>query len=88
MIRTSTLMDCVLPSRSIAPLLEHAEQLHLHVGRQLADLVEEEGRLVGGFEAADLPRDRAVYAPRSWPKSSLSMSALGIAAQLTRIIWR
>ena len=39
--------------------LQHAEQLDLDFSRQLADLVEEERRLVGRFEAADLPRQRA-----------------------------
>ena len=40
------------------PLLQHAEQLDLHLGRQVADLVEEDGRAVGQFEASDLPRER------------------------------
>jgi hypothetical protein len=33
------------------PLLQHAQQLHLHGGRDLADLVEEEGAAVGLLEA-------------------------------------
>ena len=36
------------------PGLEHAQQLGLHLERQLADLVEEERRAVGELEAADL----------------------------------
>ena len=39
-------------------LLNHAQQLDLHLHRELADFVEEERRLVGGFEAPDLPRQR------------------------------
>ena len=39
--------------------LEDAQQLDLHLARQVADLVEKERRLVGGFEAADLARQRA-----------------------------
>ena len=41
------------------PFLEHAQQLDLHVQRQVADLVEEDRRVVGELEAADLPRQRA-----------------------------
>ena len=41
------------------PLFEHAQQLDLDVERQLADLVEEDRRVVGQLEAADLPRERA-----------------------------
>ena len=40
-------------------LLEDAEQLGLRVGRQLADLVEEDGAAVGQLEAADAPGDGA-----------------------------
>ena len=41
------------------PLFEHPQQLDLNVGRQVADLVEENRRVVGQFEAADLSRQRA-----------------------------
>ena len=37
-------------------LLQDAEQLHLDVARQVADLVEKQRRMVGRFEPADLPR--------------------------------
>ena len=40
-------------------LLQHAQQLDLHVGRQVADLVEEQRAAVGQLEAAEPPRDRA-----------------------------
>ena len=33
-------------------LLEHAQQLHLHVGRHVADLVEEQGAAIGLLELA------------------------------------
>src|SRR5260221_4100763 len=36
-------------------LLQHAQQLDLHVAGQLADLVEEDGRAIGDFESTDLP---------------------------------
>jgi hypothetical protein len=40
-------------------VLQHAQQPHLHVERHLADFVEEQGAVVGGFEMADAPRDGA-----------------------------
>ena len=40
-------------------LLQRAEELHLEVQRQLADLVEEERALVGRLELAGPRRDRA-----------------------------
>ena len=39
--------------------LQHAQQLRLHIQRQFADLVEEEGRAVRDLEAADLARQGA-----------------------------
>jgi hypothetical protein len=39
--------------------LEDTEQLHLDIGRELANLVEEESGLVGGLEPTDLPHHRA-----------------------------
>src|SRR4030095_9364366 len=39
-------------------LLEDANKLDLHIRRQLADLVEEDRRVVGQLEAADLTRER------------------------------
>src|SRR5713101_9374635 len=40
-------------------LLEHAEQLDLRLERQIPDLVEEDGPMVGKLEAADPPIDGA-----------------------------
>ncbi len=40
-------------------VLEHAQQPDLHVERHLADLVEEQRAVVGGFEMADAAGDRA-----------------------------
>ena len=40
-------------------LLQHAQQLHLDVGRDLADLVEEQRAAVGLREAAVVALDRA-----------------------------
>src|SRR5262245_36549331 len=49
------------------PLLQHAQQLHLDLRRELADLVEEERRMIGQLEATDLtgdgPRVRAALVP-------------------------
>ena len=59
MIRTSTLTGLRAPQAFDHALLEHAEQLDLDFQRQITDLVEEERGLVGGFEPADLPRERA-----------------------------
>ncbi len=41
------------------PILEHAQQLDLHVGWQVADLVEKDRRAIRQFEPADLLRQRA-----------------------------
>ena len=41
------------------PLLQHPQQLHLHVERQVANLVEKDGRMIGHLEAPDLARQRA-----------------------------
>ncbi len=54
MMRTSTIWVMRLPTRWISPDLEGAEQFHLGVERQLADLVQEQGRAVGILEAADM----------------------------------
>ena len=88
MMRTSTLIGCALPRRSIDTLLQHAEQLDLDLRRQLADFVEEERGLLAASKRPICRDSAPVYAPRSRPNSSLSMSALGMAAQLTRIIGR
>ena len=39
-------------------LLQYAEEFHLHVGRQIADFVQEQRRPVGQLESADLFRQR------------------------------
>ena len=44
-------------------LLEHAQQLDLDLDRQVADLVEEQRRVIGELEAPDLPRQRAGEGP-------------------------
>jgi hypothetical protein len=40
-------------------LLQHAEQLHLGLDRELPDLVQEDGAAVGELEAPDAPLERA-----------------------------
>ena len=46
-------------------LLEHAQELHLRVGRQVADFVEKKRAVVRLLEAADAPlvsaRERAAF---------------------------
>src|SRR5258708_31901106 len=64
-------------------LLQHAQQLLLRAERHLADLVQEDRALVRGFEATLMLGHRPVKEPFSWPKSSLSSSVSGSAAQLT-----
>ena len=59
MMRVSTLIDLRAAQPLDLPLFEDAKQLDLHVERQVADLVEEDRRLVGQLEASDLPRQRA-----------------------------
>ena len=71
------------PTRSNSPLLQHAQQLRLHRRRHVADLVEEERAAVGQLEAARALPIAPVNAPFSWPKSSLSSSVSGSAAQFT-----
>jgi hypothetical protein len=47
-----------------ASRLQHAQQAHLHLGRHLGDLVEEERAALGALEAAAVharrPRERAL----------------------------
>ena len=64
-------------------LLQRAQELHLQVERQLADLVEEERALVGRpGTCRGATRSAPVKAPFTWPKSSLSMRFSGMAPQL------
>ena len=50
--RTSTLISLVAAQAPQRALLEHAQQLRLGAGRQLADLVEEQRAAVRQLEAA------------------------------------
>ena len=59
-------------------LLDRAQQLHLKLRRQLADLVEEQGAAVGLLELARRgSRSRPVKAPFTWPNISLSIRFSG-----------
>ena len=82
MMRVSTRIGLRAAEPLDLPLLEHAQQLHLHLVRQVANLVEEDGRTIGQLEAADLPRERSGERPlfaaeqlaldaasREWPRS-------------------
>ena len=64
-------------------VLEHAQQLGLQRARQLADLVEEQRAAAASSNSPRWSPTAPVKAPRTWPKSSDSSSASGIAAQLT-----
>ena len=72
--RISTLRCCSDPTGAEFPLLEQAQQLDLHVERQIADLVEEGGAAVGQFDQPFFVACAPVNAPRTWPNSSLSIS--------------
>ena len=50
---------------------------------QIGDFVEKDGAAVGKLELAAPERRRTGERPFSWPNSSLSISSVGIAAQLT-----
>jgi hypothetical protein len=69
--------------RAHALFLDHAQQLHLQVQRQLGDLVEEQRAAVARLEQAFLVGVRAGEAALAWPNSSLSISSAGIAPQFT-----
>ena len=58
-MRTSTRDLAVAADALERAVLEHAQQPHLRVGRQLADLVEEERSAVGALEPALPLADRA-----------------------------
>jgi hypothetical protein len=45
------------------PLFQHAQQLDLHLSRQVADLVEKNGGVIRELEASDLPRQRPGECP-------------------------
>ena len=70
------------------PLFQHAKQLDLTLARQVADFVEEDGRLVAISNRPICWSTASVNAPFSRPNSSLSISVEGIAAQLTRTMAR
>jgi hypothetical protein len=73
----------LLADRAHGFFLDHPQQLDLHVQRQIGDLIEEQGaafrRLMSPFLSLTAP----VKLPRLWPNSSLSMSSVGMAPQLT-----
>ena len=81
---TSNGTSCVRADRAHGALLERAQQLGLQ--RRAAARRSRRGRACRRRPARRGParESRAsVNAPRAWPKSSLSRSAAGIAAQLT-----
>ena len=82
MTRMSTLMEVLEPIRSNSRSWR-MQQLGLGAQRHLADLVEEDGALVGAFEAALAHGHGAGEGPFSWPNSSVSSRVSGSVAQLT-----
>jgi hypothetical protein len=73
------------PTRSNSLLLERAQQLHLHLDRDLADLVEEERALVGELEAPGLAADRAGEGALLVAEELALDEVRGMAAQFTRM---
>ena len=69
--------------------LQHAQQRHLDVGRQLADLVEEDRAAARPARSGRSRRCSApVNAPFSWPNSSDADQRVGQRRQFTLIIAR
>ena len=68
-MRTSTAPRLDAADTLERPLLEHAQQLHLHVEGHVADLVEKQSAAVGELEPADAVVIAPVNAPFSWPKA-------------------
>jgi hypothetical protein len=64
-------------------LLQHPQQLDLHAGRDLADLVEQQGAPLAASNSPGGPWVAPVNAPRTCPNSSLSSSVSVMAPQLT-----
>ena len=56
-------------------LLDDAQQLDLHVQRQVRDFVEKQRAAFGGLEQPSLSDTAPVKLPRLCPKNSLSMSS-------------
>ncbi len=83
MIRTSTSTSLSLPTRQILFACRARSTLAWAAERHVADLVHEERTARGLFELALALFDGRGEGARSWPKSSLSISSEGIAAQLT-----
>ncbi len=52
-------MVSVPPDRPHFPVLQHAQDLGLHLRPHVADFVQEQGAAVGGLEQAALGHDRA-----------------------------
>jgi hypothetical protein len=66
------------------PVLDGMQELGLKRLRQAVDLIEQHRAAAGMLELAVARPRRAGKAPASWPKSSLSISSAGSAAQLIR----
>ena len=82
MMRASNGLLLVAADRPHGALLQGAEELGLHPGGHLADLVEEERALAGLDEEPGRAVRASVKAPFTWPNSSLSRRFSGMAAQL------
>ena len=82
-MRTSIGSLALLADGADALFLQHAQQLDLHVQRQVGDFVEKQRAAVGRGNEAQLSVTAPVKLPRLWPNNSLSMSSEGIAPQFT-----
>jgi hypothetical protein len=82
MIRTSTIWIERPPMRWISPVSSTREQLDLGVERQLADLVEEQGRSVGSPRSADMAVESPVKAPFLVPEQHRFDEVLGDRAAI------
>ena len=81
--RTSTFIDLAPPTRVTSPSWSARSILACAGEREVADFVQEEGAAVGQLELAGRSAKAPVNDPFMCPKSSLSISSLGMAAQLT-----
>ena len=73
----------LLTDRSNGFLLDHAQQLDLHVQWQVRHLIQEQRATLGALHQAAFVHDGAGKAAALVPKSSLSISSEGMAPQFT-----
>ena len=82
-MRACAVSALVAADALVAAVGEHAQELGLQRGVEVADLVEEERAGAGGSMRPVRRPAAPVKAPLSWPNSSLSISVGGSAARFT-----